>query len=56
MKSIRVVAGAVLLLIGIIMYFAFSFTIGGWIGIFVAIFGMIILVKPWDQGTPDKLK
>ena len=51
MKVIPIVTGAVLLVAGTALYFLGSFTMYGWIGIFLAMGGLLLLVRPWNQGT-----
>ncbi len=53
MKMGRII-GAAVLVVGILLYFLGSFTLLGWIGIFVAGGGIVLLIKPWDQGTLKK--
>ncbi|MCL5408394.1 MAG: hypothetical protein M1518_03415 [Candidatus Thermoplasmatota archaeon] len=54
MKVTPVVTSAVLMVVGVALYFLASFTIFGWIGIFLAIGGLVLLVRALNQGTPKK--
>ena len=54
MKNILKLVGVFVTIAGTVSYYLGSFTIVGWIGIFMVAGGIVLLVKPWNRGNNGK--